>query len=205
VKLHDYWRSGASYRVRMALNLKGLAYAQIGHDLLIGIPRLAGVARIVLYQHQTFDGSGYPNDGCAGEQLPLGARMLKILNDRMALEADGIVKQRALDVMQAKVGVYDPKLLATCFLCFEAFLENPVSAERPVRTLSVRELKVGQVVVSDIRTHEGLVLVGAGNRLTEMVLKRLANYDELGEVKQPVLVQEPAAAVASALVESAGV
>jgi maleylpyruvate isomerase len=31
--LHGYWRSSAAYRVRIALNLKGLAYAQSTHDL----------------------------------------------------------------------------------------------------------------------------------------------------------------------------
>lgn len=111
---------------------------QVGHDLLIGIPRLDGVARIVLYQHQAYDGSGFPYDQMAGEQLPLGARMLKILNDRMALETDGIVKQRAFDAMRAKTGMYDPKLLETCFMCFQAFLENAVSADRPVRALLVK-------------------------------------------------------------------
>jgi maleylpyruvate isomerase len=34
--LHDYWRSGAAYRTRIALNLKGLAYDQQGHDLRTG-------------------------------------------------------------------------------------------------------------------------------------------------------------------------
>lgn len=34
--LHDYWRSGASYRVRIALNIKGVAYRQIAHDLRQG-------------------------------------------------------------------------------------------------------------------------------------------------------------------------
>ena len=34
--LHDYWRSGAAYRVRIALNLKGLQYRQVAHDLRLG-------------------------------------------------------------------------------------------------------------------------------------------------------------------------
>lgn len=36
VILHDYWRSGASYRVRIALNLKGVAYERATHDLRTG-------------------------------------------------------------------------------------------------------------------------------------------------------------------------
>ncbi|MDC7676566.1 maleylacetoacetate isomerase [Asticcacaulis machinosus] len=34
--LHGYWRSGAAYRVRIALNLKGLEYDQVSHDLRTG-------------------------------------------------------------------------------------------------------------------------------------------------------------------------
>ena len=34
--LHGYWRSGASYRVRIALNLKGLAFDNAAHDLRKG-------------------------------------------------------------------------------------------------------------------------------------------------------------------------
>lgn len=38
---HDYWRSTASYRVRIALNLKGLRYETVGHDLRRGDQRAA--------------------------------------------------------------------------------------------------------------------------------------------------------------------
>lgn len=34
--LHGYWRSGTSYRSRIALNAKGLPYTQITHDLRKG-------------------------------------------------------------------------------------------------------------------------------------------------------------------------
>lgn len=164
---------------------------QIGHELLAGIPRLAEVARIVLYQNKAFDGSGYPIDDCKGEQLPLGARMLKILSDRITLEAEGVVKQRAFEEMRSRTGVYDPRLLELCFACFTTFLTASISPDRQVLSLYVKELAVGQVVVSDIRGMENMVLIGAGYRLTPTVLERLRNFDLLGQVQQPVLVQDP--------------
>lgn len=36
IVLYDYWRSSAAYRVRIALNLKGLAYRAIPIDLRLG-------------------------------------------------------------------------------------------------------------------------------------------------------------------------
>ena len=37
--LHDYWRSGAGYRTRIALNLKGVDYQRIAINLLAGQQR----------------------------------------------------------------------------------------------------------------------------------------------------------------------
>ncbi|HEY4546420.1 MAG TPA: maleylacetoacetate isomerase [Pedomonas sp.] len=44
--LHSYWRSSASYRVRIALNLKGLDYAQVTHDLRTGAHEASAYAAL---------------------------------------------------------------------------------------------------------------------------------------------------------------
>ena len=36
VRLHDYFRSSASYRVRIALNLKGIVYERVAWNLRDG-------------------------------------------------------------------------------------------------------------------------------------------------------------------------
>jgi len=42
LRLHGYWRSTASYRVRIALAVKGISYEQLTHDLRMDAHRLPG-------------------------------------------------------------------------------------------------------------------------------------------------------------------
>jgi len=162
---------------------------QIGHDLLVHIPRLEPVAKMVLYQNKHYDGGGFPADKVAGEEIPIGARMIKILHDRVLLEGDGVVKKHAYDAMKARGHVYDPVLLDKSFKCFEAFLENAISAARPVLALNLHELESGVVLVSDIKTTDGVLLIAAGNHLTDVMIKRLLNNSASDRVKEPIYVQ----------------
>ena len=93
--------------------------------------------------------------------------------------------------MQARTGVYDSSLLDKCFLCLPDFLCNALSAEQPVQSLTVNQLKVGQVTVTDIHSRAGMSLLSSGSRLSEMVIQRLKNYASLGDVQEPILVQDP--------------
>ena len=47
--LHGYWRSTASYRVRIALNLKGVVYEQAAHDLRTGFGSLPYIIQVLVY------------------------------------------------------------------------------------------------------------------------------------------------------------
>jgi diguanylate cyclase (GGDEF)-like protein len=61
----------------------------IGERIVAAAPALAPAARLVRASHEHWDGSGYP-DGVAGEQIPLGARIIAVCD-----AFDAIVSQRA--------------------------------------------------------------------------------------------------------------
>jgi HD-GYP domain-containing protein (c-di-GMP phosphodiesterase class II) len=56
----------------------------IGWQILTPVPRLGGVAQIVRHHHERYDGLGYP-DRLSGEAIPLGARILTILDSVSAM------------------------------------------------------------------------------------------------------------------------
>jgi diguanylate cyclase (GGDEF)-like protein len=59
----------------------------IGERILRAIPGMTTIARIVRHEHESFDGSGYP-DGLAGEQIPLGSRIILACDSYHAITSD---------------------------------------------------------------------------------------------------------------------
>jgi two-component system, cell cycle response regulator len=59
----------------------------IGERMLHMAPALAGVARLVRGSHERMDGGGYP-DGLAGDEIPLGARIVAICDAFAAMTSD---------------------------------------------------------------------------------------------------------------------
>ena len=157
--------------------------------LLANIPRLEGVARIVQYQHKHFDGSGFPADGLAGESIPLGSRLLKILIDMMDHQSAGLTRLKALERMQGQAGWYDPALLGAVRACNEDGHSGPVNATQLSLSLRLAELSAGMVLRSNVETIEGTLILSVGHQLNEMTLEKLRNFERVVGIKEPILVE----------------
>ena len=59
----------------------------VGERILAAAPALQSVARLVRSTHENWDGSGYP-DGLAGEEIPLGARIIAACDAYHAMTSD---------------------------------------------------------------------------------------------------------------------
>ena len=55
-------------------------HSKISFDVLKNYDYSDNIMKVVLYHHECFDGSGYP-DNLKGTDIPLGARILKVTDD----------------------------------------------------------------------------------------------------------------------------
>lgn len=67
-------------------------HPSIGARILAPVPHLAGAAQIVRHHHERYDGGGYP-DGLAGEAIPLGARILTVVDSYGAITDKRVYKE----------------------------------------------------------------------------------------------------------------
>jgi response regulator RpfG family c-di-GMP phosphodiesterase len=159
--------------------------------LLANIPRLEGVARIVHYQRKHFDGSGFPADGIAGESIPLGSRLLKILIDMMDLQSAGLTRRTALEKMQTQSGWYDSALLAAVQAYNEGGPGGDVSASQLSLSVHFADLTTGMVLRSNVETRDGTLILSVGHHLNEMTIEKLRNFERVVGIKEPILVENP--------------
>jgi putative nucleotidyltransferase with HDIG domain len=95
-------------------------HAVIGADILSAVPFAGPLALIVRHHHENWDGSGYP-DGLLGDAIPLGARVLAIVDCYDALTSDrpyrrSLSHERAMAMILERRGtMYEPDI-ADAFL-----------------------------------------------------------------------------------------
>lgn len=159
---------------------------EFGAHLLEYIPKLEPVAAIVRFQEKGFDGSGAPKDGVAGESIPAGARIIRVLADMLRLEAGGLNREEALGRMSADMAWYDPKILEAAKRCLSSHVEEEGGVEIPFR-----ELRPGMVLISNLVSREGLLIASAGVQISPTMLERLRGFSKLNGIREPIHVRDP--------------
>jgi len=92
------------------------AHASVGADILSAIEFPYPVVPIVRHHHESWDGSGYP-EGLRGSQIPIGARILSVVDCFDALTSDRPYRPRlsdaeAIDILLERRGtMYDPLIV----------------------------------------------------------------------------------------------
>ena len=91
-------------------------HAEIGHRIALASPELHSIAPYILTHHERWDGGGYPN-GIKGEEIPLLARILSIVDAYDAMTQDriyrsGMSKEAAIIELRRCAGSqFDPTLV----------------------------------------------------------------------------------------------
>ncbi|OGS92369.1 MAG: two-component system response regulator [Gallionellales bacterium GWA2_59_43] len=151
-----------------------------GELLLMPIEQLAGVAVLIRHHHEQFDGGGYPS-GKSGIEIPLGSRILAVVNDYDALQL-GLMSERRLPRAEAlrylvenRGKRYDPSVVDA----FSAVLAkaNPEEfVEMPLRPVS---LHPGYRLTRDLLHREGYLLLAKDHVLSANEITQLVRLEEV--------------------------
>ncbi len=88
-----------------------MRHATDGGEILERLRPYQVAARIISCHHEYFDGSGFPL-GLQGDDIPLGARVLVLIQDYVDERRQGVCHDDAIKVLSSVSHRYDTKLLA---------------------------------------------------------------------------------------------
>jgi response regulator RpfG family c-di-GMP phosphodiesterase len=163
---------------------------EISYRLISHIPRLEPVAEIVRFAKKAYDGSGPPDQEIAGEQLPLGSRILKVLNDLAELEKKEYSFDIAIGLLQNRNGQYDEKIIQAIQQKQISFSSRSASNLLKRQTIGFSEIRLGDFLLSDITTVDGKLLLRAGNTLNRAQLEGLRNYARIKGLHEPLAIKQ---------------
>jgi len=151
-------------------------HADIGADLLSSIRFPYPVVPIVRHHHEQWNGQGYPS-GISGTDIPLGARILAVVDCFDALNSDRPYRPR-LSVSEAfailrerRATMYDPLVVDQFLSAYHEMVDEANEAGDQARTLLVSHANVdsGASALEEIRAAaaDGAVLAATRQNLLE--------------------------------------
>jgi len=162
-----------------------------GAAALMGLTELAHAAAYIKAHHERWDGAGFPQ-GLAGEDIPVGARIIGICEDFDELQL-GLLTGGRMTAEQAREVVlrgsdkrYDPKLIEI----FEAVLDDPEWTSDRGRFIGSEALRPGMVLARDLHAASGMLLLAAGRKLDEVLIRQLREFESTEKKTLAVAVVE---------------
>src|SRR5687767_1017147 len=141
-------------------------HADIGADLLSSVKFPYPVVPIVRHHHENWDGKGYPT-GLAGTDIPLGARILSVVDCFDALTSDRpyrprMSKEESFDILRKRRGdMYDPLVVDTFISAYEELAPLATEAGLQARSLIGQDTFAPEpeAALSEIRANASEVAV----------------------------------------------
>ena len=115
-------------------------HAPIGAEILSAIDFPYPVVPIVRHHHENWDGTGYP-DRIAGEAIPIGARILSVVDCFDALTSDRPYRRRMSDadslaiLMERRGTMYDPAIVDTFVRVYQRIMPATDAVHPVAKTL----------------------------------------------------------------------
>lgn len=160
---------------------------EAARNIVANIPRLAPVAEIIYLQNRGYDGSGFPEQGPVGADLPVDARILRVLNDLAAVCVNLEPRKADFDALQKYAHRYDPTLFRRIRSCLESAKPVNLADLAPV-TVSTGVLLPGMVMAADVYSFTGRLVIARLVRISEVHVERLRNLSRLRMISDAVSV-----------------
>ncbi|MCB1956983.1 MAG: response regulator [Rhodocyclaceae bacterium] len=169
-------------------------HASDGANLVEQVEELAGAALLVRSHHERFDGQGFP-DGLAGEAIPLGARILGVVNDYDGYQ-NGTWSEHRLDAREALAEIqrlagrrHDPAVVAA----FAGVVAGPSPAQATEVELGADQLRPGMVIARSLRGRDGALLLAADYILDATLVRQIQKYarSEGAELRLHIRADKP--------------
>src|SRR5215204_3110461 len=143
-------------------------HASVGADILSAIEFPYPVVPIVRHHHESWDGSGYP-DGLRGSDIPIGARILSVVDCFDALTSDRPYRPRLSDIEALKIladrrgTMYDPLVVDTFLRVHKEIV--PPALEAPKSLLAITDASIASYT-GDTTHHLDDISASSGEALT---------------------------------------
>jgi diguanylate cyclase (GGDEF)-like protein/putative nucleotidyltransferase with HDIG domain len=116
-------------------------HPQVGAEIISGVPFPYPVAPLILSHHERYDGKGYPA-GLRGEDIPLGARILSVVDYFDALMSErpyhkAMGFDAAIGLLRQESGkALDPRVVRTFIEMYPALAAEADASQEPSRKLT---------------------------------------------------------------------